>query len=508
MKKIFLILFGLVVSLAVLSSCTTEKPTVTEPQICSSYLLAVENGYEGTEEEWIADIMLEVDALLKESGKAADAEACGKLFEELFLFVETCFDVEDGENGTTYALKESMTPELITQKVENLQTTINQMYQTSDKLEEGMNTIREELASMNVDAILSAVESVKALDTDNLNIMMSSTLGVPTASKEVETLTDGRTIVLEELNTVMNNKHLTFTCDLSALSGNGVIRLGHGKTSYSSAYIEITSTELRVCFYYSEAREPKVYKHGLTISHYLNVNIDVGYGYADIKLTCPTGVFEKKNVGWDGGRNGEIFCEVDNLTVFNTKLTWFSDDYKKNIWMFGDSYFSTLYTSRWPYYLVQDGYTNHLMAGYPGMGTETALKEFKSALKYGTPQYAVWCMGMNDPDGNWSNGQATSANSKWLAATEEFIAICEQKGITPILATIPTTVARDNTQKNIWVRNSGYRYVDFEHAVVMNKKTWEWFPNMLNADNTHPLDLGAQALYSQFLVDFPEIMCD
>ena len=118
-------------------------------------------------------------------------------------------------------------------------------------------------------------------------------------------------------------------------------------------------------------------------------------------------------------------------------------------------------------------------------------------------------------------GSATP-NAKWLAATEEFIAICEAKGITPILATIPSTPTVLNVNKNAWVRESGYRYVDFARAVggesynasligkdYGNGKTnltgYEWYADMLSTDLVHPALLGAKALYMQFVVDFPEI---
>ena len=123
MKKLLYLLFVCMLAIALLSSCTSTDDA--EPVVCSSYLLAVENGYTGTEEEWVSDILLEVDQLLRESGKAADAEACGKLFGELFLFVETCFDVSTDGEEKSYVLKDSMTPESVLENAEKIKRICN-----------------------------------------------------------------------------------------------------------------------------------------------------------------------------------------------------------------------------------------------------------------------------------------------------------------------------------------------------------------------------------------------
>ena len=95
-------------------------------------------------------------------------------------------------------------------------------------------------------------------------------------------------------------------------------------------------------------------------------------------------------------------------------------------------------------------------------------------------------------------------NAAWLAATEEFIALCEEKGITPVLSTIPRIPTRNNVAKNAWVRASGYRYVDFNFAVGAHEDV-AWYPEMLSADGVHPDVKGGAALYEQVLTDFPEI---
>ena len=192
--------------------------------------------------------------------------------------------------------------------------------------------------------------------------------------------------------------------------------------------------------------------------------------------------------------------------------------------MIGDSYFSATGTSRWTGYLNSNGYNNVLMLSHSGMGSERGLSEFKTALLHGTPKYAFWCMGMNNGDSK------TAISESYLAATEEFLEICEEKGITPILSTIPSTPTVNNSHKNAWVKEwaatTGGRYVDFARAVggdvyseanlsktyikngatVTNPTGYDWYAGMLNSDLVHPDAKGAYALYLQALVDFPELM--
>ena len=84
--------------------------------------------------------------------------------------------------------------------------------------------------------------------------------------------------------------------------------------------------------------------------------------------------------------------------------------------------------------------------------------------------------------------------------------MCEEIGCIPILATIPNTPTVTNVYKNLVVKNSGYRYIDFAKAVNAESVNSTWYPNMLSNDNVHPTPLGARVLAMRVLIDFPEIM--
>ena len=141
-----------------------------------------------------------------------------------------------------------------------------------------------------------------------------------------------------------------------------------------------------------------------------------------------------------------------------------------------------------------------MLTGYPGRKSQAGLDDFKQALTHGTPKYAIWCLGMNDGD------SGDTVNVSYLKCVLEFISICEENGITPILATIPSTPTVSNIYKNDWVRKSGYRYIDFARAVGGEELGSSWYEGMLHTDNVHPTESGAKALYAQFIADFPEIL--
>ncbi len=312
-----------------------------------------------------------------------------------------------------------------------------------------------------------------------------------------ELLLKGEHIVLEE-NTVMNNKHLTFSCDIKSLNEGEKIVFGHGETEYAASYIEIDATHVRVFEHTAETSKRAEYEHGLRIEEYINVSLDTGFGDAFLTVGTSTGTYKSPKFPWLG-RNGMIFAFGTSEKLENVTLNWYCGDYKKDVWLFGDSYFNACSEARWTSYLIKDGHTEHLMVGFPGMGSRTAIRDFKLALSHAVPKYAVWCMGMNDPDNE------ESINEDYLASCEEFLKLCAENGIVPVFSTIPNVPQRINGYKNAWVKSSGFRFIDFSRAVGGNALGSAWYDGMLDADMVHPTPLGAKALYAQFLVDFPEI---
>lgn len=311
-------------------------------------------------------------------------------------------------------------------------------------------------------------------------------------SLSANTLSANNSMVINAACDVKINKSLVFTGKFDTFTG---LYVGHGKSAYGGTYVEVNETAVKVYQYESGATLSHTSDHGLTISDFITVVINVGFTKAIITVFTSTGSFTCRDVSWVGC-NGNIFAESIRTAFTDCELKWISSDINHPVWVFGDSYLS-INNNRWPGHMYNLGYKNWLACGFPGAASSRELASFKTLLTVGMPDIAVWCMGMNNPDSGAINGV-------WLTDTNEFISLCEANNIIPILATIPTCPKADNTYKNEWVRNSGYRYVDFEKAVGVNGTSW--YDSMLSSDNVHPTELGAKALASRVCIDVPEIM--
>ncbi len=321
---------------------------------------------------------------------------------------------------------------------------------------------------------------------------------------EAERLPSGEFLEAVKTN-VKDRFRISFTCDVKEMGEDAVIRVGHGFEMSCGSWLEITKTQIRAYNFYSWTDPQKREVFPLTdtelvIEDFLTVAINVDTkGNGTFVILTTKGGMKKIEMSGIGGAIGAIFASPLGCELENCKINYIADGYADPIWIFGDSYIGYTWHARWPYYIYRDGYNKVLLSGYSGMNTQSGLADFKVAIQKGTPEFAVWCLGMNNGD------KTEEPNEPWLESTKEFLEICKEKGITPILSTIPTTPKVNNRPKNEWVRNSGYRYIDFDRAVGADKDS-AWYPNMLGADNVHPDVNGAAALYSQVLVDFPEIM--
>lgn len=317
---------------------------------------------------------------------------------------------------------------------------------------------------------------------------------------KVDRLLPGETIKLPE-NHVMVNKRLTLSFRIDELKDGEIIKLGHGEKLYCSAHLELSATDFKIYEYLTDYSVLASAEHGLKLSGFVNIVIETGYGASRVTISTASGVYmgEWMPRTWSG-RNGQVFAYSETTTLEDVTLRWYAPDLQKDIWLFGDSYFSTTSDFRWPYYLVKAGYTNFMISGFPGRDSVSALLDFKNLLTYAQPKFAVWCLGMNDMDDD------ETVNPRYKASVDEFLSICSERGIIPILSTVPCVPERSNYGKNKLVRESGYRYIDFAKAVGGEEKGSPWIPGMLCTDMVHPDKLGAMALYTAVITDFPEIM--
>lgn len=320
-------------------------------------------------------------------------------------------------------------------------------------------------------------------------------------------LNSGGAIELEE-NQIKSSKKIIFIGNVTTL---GTLTIAHGTNVYDASYIEIDSTEIRIYYYTRSANLRKTYTHGLNISDNIQVIIEsYDNQTADIRV-CSQGILYNCTADLWIGAHGVIGVYSNDTVMTNCTLSFTSDGYDKDIQLYGDSYFGMNNSARWVRYMVTDGYSqNCLIDGYAGRGSIDALNSFKRNLSYTNPKYAIWCLGMNDPD------TSEEVNTNWKSCVDEFISICIKNDIIPILATIPTvkggtvsdtniTQMRIHKYKNTYVRNSGYRYIDFDKAVNASETTGEWYNGMLSDDGVHPTQTGAKTLYLQALADVPEL---
>lgn len=343
---------------------------------------------------------------------------------------------------------------------------------------------------------------ISIVDTGGFLNFYFSDSSIITCTKETINFTSDRwngkvrakeTIYLNE-NYIRKNTFLS--CNITFESFQPIL-IGRGQNLYAGYYIEMNNDSLYIHKFAQEDLIVERIKHNLKINNKLNIFID----YADTsraKLTIYTEnqKFYKEIQWWAGGAP---FIKNNGIESISASLNFQAKDAKCPIWIFGDSYINWTTSTRWPYYIYKSGYTNWLADHLPGGSSKRFINCFKNDLNYGNPTYAIWCLGMND-----GSDKNNTVDEKWLESIKEFITVCESKGIIPILSTIPSVPNRNNKLKSQWVRESGYRYIDFSRSVSTDDSNI-WFEGMLSSDNIHPTSLGAEAMSIQVLVDFPEI---
>ena len=256
--------------------------------------------------------------------------------------------------------------------------------------------------------------------------------------------------------------------------------------------------------YYSQrgTSTPTSEAHGLTISNNLQVIWEkADTNHCNITIVSNGEIFQHEFV-FTRNSSGYPYVLSSSTSMTSCKLIWTCVDLDKPIWMFGDSYFSYGNT-RWTYYLHQYGYDkNCLIDGFAGQGSVNGNVAFKNLLRFGSPKFAVWCLGMND-----GSDDSSTPSESWVTNRDLFLNYCKNNDVIPVFGTIPSVPSVRHEQKNAWIRGSGYRYIDFAAAVGANANGI-WYTGMLSDDQVHPSVNGARALFAQVLADLPEIMIE
>ncbi|MBQ7741409.1 MAG: hypothetical protein IJT90_00560 [Bacteroidaceae bacterium] len=343
---------------------------------------------------------------------------------------------------------------------------------------------------------------------------------------KMEVLTDGSEGLHLAKNSVKSRKAINFKADIDSWGESSELIIGHGSAGdYYSSWVEITGTSVHAHSYLN-SESIYSYEHGLNITDGVEVCISKEMNGTRAVLSIESNGYKfEESIYWlgDNGTTGGIYANVRKAILKNCTMYWSSRTLRSDVWLFGDSYFSLDSYSRWTKYLIEDGHDDWLYNAFPGAKSVSIIQDFKNLLDIARPKYAVWCMGMNDKDNKGSDRKAANPNTNWQKATEEFLSLCQEKGIIPILSTIPTVIGgmqasdfRYHGAKNAWVRNSGFRYVDFATAVGADDDTGYWYGQGTDEDylegnanskvRVHPTIAGAKALYGQFIKDCADII--
>ena len=263
-------------------------------------------------------------------------------------------------------------------------------------------------------------------------------------------------------------------------------------------YIEVDGTNITVK---NSTATATAEAHGLNIQNDFALIVEFIDGNIKVTIESNGSIFAKTYTWYQISATVTYPSILSTGSVFTSAvLNKVYSSAKRDIWYFGDSYISFGDVARWTYYAHEYGYDkNALLSGASGGNTVTAKLALDTLVNFGKPKYAVLATGMND-----GSDTESAPSSLWTNYKNQFIEECENNGIEPILCTIPTVPTVNNEQKNAWVKSSGYRYIDFAKAVGANA-SGVWYGDMLSNDGIHPSASGAKALFTQVLIDLPEI---
>jgi len=311
-------------------------------------------------------------------------------------------------------------------------------------------------------------------------------------------INNGDSLIINDYDNLISDKQIIFKAFLNTFDRIRICFNSFGNNTLQN-YVEVGVSNLVIK---NSSTPALIYQHGLSINTDLTILIEINKQKLSIEIITHGTIYKINNI--DLNYNGGTSLSVRVLSLnTETSDSTIEANYKacqNDLWYFGDSYLSFINPARWTYYLDTNLYgKNTLFNGIGGCTTGGARRDYNSIIKYGNPKYVVIATGMND--GTDTNN---TPSSTWLTAIQGFIQDIINNGGTPILCTIPTIPSVNNESKNNWIKNSGYRYIDFAKAVGANS-SGVWYDGMLSSDNIHPSELGAKALYSQVLLDLPEI---
>lgn len=313
-----------------------------------------------------------------------------------------------------------------------------------------------------------------------------------------QTLSTDDTIDLEVPN-IKFGKVISFHANVVS---SGEIEISHGQSSwYNSGKIRVDASSVKYYTFTGQDNLEIELQHGLTISNTISISLNVNGvetmengmpRIADLTVESNGKIFNTR-MKWNGC-NEKVQAKIISGEYTNCTLNFWSQDYKKDIWAYGDSYFDY-----WPLLAKKNGYGNFLCDGSSGRASNGALNSLKLGLTHGTPKKILWCMGMNDPD------SSTAISAVYKKVIDEVVTLCDELGIELIITTIPNVPDRNHNYKNEYIKSLGKRIVDVSKAIGADDSA-NWFDGFLSSDKVHPSDTGARAIMSYMITSVPELL--
>lgn len=314
-------------------------------------------------------------------------------------------------------------------------------------------------------------------------------------------ISDGEYLLVNEKASIKKAETLAFSCDITTFAGLHIGFTNANPTTQESAYAEITTTQVIIHAYDSNGAYNASFTHGLTIETNLQFRYTINETSIDFELISNGSRYANTANLYKGGTLVMAYALSVESELTNCWLSWCPSDINKKIWMFGDSYFGLTNSQRWMHWLVESGFSkNALIDAHAGRGTDHAITSLSTLIKFGKPDYIVWALGMND-----GSDTSSAPSSNWVSGVNYLLSLCDTYNVIPIFCTIPNVPTINHTKKNEWIKESGYRYIDFAEAVGATAQGSGWYTGMLANDGVHPTEKGALALYGKAISNFPEV---
>lgn len=329
------------------------------------------------------------------------------------------------------------------------------------------------------DRIVELENAVEALSTKkqhkNKSIFIDNTM---------KALTSSVSMTVPQLK---KNKTLAFSGTYTGTLSEISIVQGEG-SGFTECKCVVTATTITL-----SKNGASVYtaEHGLTFgSHFSLVLATKNLNRTKAYLSSGGETFASAEFVWNSPKSSVKL--YTNVPFTQYRLSFGSNDFDKKIWMYGDSYFD-----HWLPLSIARGYTNCLTDGYSGGGSSAGLASFRLAMKHGTPEKVVWCLGMND-------GDSSAANTSWLNAITAVKQLCDENGIELWVTTIPNVPSKSHTYKNAYIR-ANFNYIDICKYVGAEEST-AWYSGLLSSDNVHPSTEGDFYIAGIMETYFPELL--